>query len=235
MITLYGFGEAFGMVDASPFVLKIDAYLRMAGLEFERKSVISNLRTAPKGKLPYIVDDGKTIADSAFIIDYLNDKPGVTMSSALSPEQRAHAYLIAKSLDENFYWCLLYSRWISDQTWPLTKQALFGALPFPISHIAATVVRRNIRSAIYKQGMGRHSESEIQQIFINTLDSLSVLLGSKSYFMNDKPSVLDACVFGFLGQVILADVANDFSAIAMRYENLVAFCNQIQKRYYAQA
>jgi glutathione S-transferase len=83
--------------------------------------------------------------------------------------------------------------------------------------------------------MGRHSEAEIQQIFINILDSLSILLGSKSYFMNDKPSVLDACVFGFLGQVILADVANDFSAIAMRYEHLVAFCNQIQKRYYTGA
>jgi glutathione S-transferase len=150
MLTLYGFGEAFGMVDASPLVLKVDAYLRMAGLAFERKSVIANLRTAPKGKLPYIVGDGKTLADSALIIDYLNDQPGVIMSSALSPEQRAHAYLISKSLDENFYWCLLYSRWISDQSWPLTKQALFGALPFPISHIAATVVRRNIRSAVYK-------------------------------------------------------------------------------------
>ena len=82
MITLYGFNEAFGLVDASPFVLKVDVYLRMAGLEFERKSAISNLQHAPKGKLPYIVDGDKTIADSAFILDYLNARTDVTMSSA---------------------------------------------------------------------------------------------------------------------------------------------------------
>lgn len=235
MITLYGFGEAFGLVDASPFVLKVDVYLRMAGLEFERTSTTSNLRTAPKGKLPYIVEEGKTISDSAFILDYLNAKPGVTMSSDLSPEQRAQSYLIAKSLDENFYWCLLYSRWISDQTWPLTKQAFFGSLPFPMDRLVAALVRRNVRSAIFKQGLGRHSEPEIQQIFMYTLDSLSILLDSKTYFMNEAPSVLDACVFGFLAQFILADVVNDFNAIARRYENLHGYCRNIHERYYSQS
>ena len=235
MITLYGFGEGFGLVDASPFVLKIDVYLRIAGLEFERKSEIANLRTAPKGKLPYIVEGGKTIADSAFILDYLNSKPGVSLSSDLSPEQRAQAYLIAKSLDENMYWCLLYSRWIREQTWPLTRATFFGSLPFPMSRFVPFIVRRSVRSAIYKQGLGRHSDSEIQQIFIYSLDSLSVLLGNKSYFFNDKPSVLDVCVFGFLAQFILADIDNEFNDIARRYENLASFCRNIHKRYYSQA
>lgn len=234
MITLYGFGEGFGLVDASPFVLKIDVYLRIAGLEFERKSDIANLRNAPKGKLPYIVEGGKTIADSAFILDYLNSKPGVSLSSGLSPEQRAQAYLIAKSLDENLYWCLLYSRWIREQTWPLTRVTFFGSLPFPMRRVVPFIVRRSVRSAIYKQGLGRHSDSEIQQIFIYSLDSLSVLLGNKSYFFNDKPSVLDVCVFGFLAQFILADIDNDFNDIARRYENLASFCRNIHKRYYSQ-
>jgi glutathione S-transferase len=203
-------------------------------LEFERKSEIANLRTAPKGKLPYIVEGGKTIADSAFILDYLNSKPGVSLSSDLSPEQRAQAYLIAKSLDENMYWCLLYSRWIREQTWPLTRVTFFGSLPFPRSRFVPYIVRRSVRSAIYKQGLGRHSDSEIQQIFIYSLDSLSVLLGNKSYFFNDKPSVLDVCVFGFLAQFILADIDNDFNDIARRYENLASFCRNIYKRYYSQ-
>jgi glutathione S-transferase len=233
MITLYGFNEAFGLVDASPFVLKVDAYLRMAGLEFERKSAVANLRTAPKGKLPYIVENGQTIADSAFILDYLNAKPGVTMYADLCPEQRAQSYLIAKSLDENLYWCLLYSRWMRDQTWPLTKATFFGSLPFPLNKLVPVVVRRGVRSALLKQGMGRHSDTEIQQILVNTLDSLSILLGSKTYFMNDKPSVLDACVFGFLAEFILADIDNDFNAIARRYENLSAFCRQIHSRFYS--
>ncbi|MBQ0797253.1 glutathione S-transferase family protein [Zhongshania sp.] len=232
MITLYGFNEAFGLVDASPFVLKVDVYLRMAGLEFERKSAISNLQNAPKGKLPYIVDGDKTIADSAFILDYLNAKADVTMSSALSPEQRAQAYLIAKSLDENLYWCLLYSRWVCEDTWPQTKAAFFGSLPFPLNHGAAWWVRKNVRSTIYKQGMGRHSKDEVKQIFVYTMDSLSILLGTKPYFMNDKPSFLDACAFAFLAEFVLATIDNEFNTIAKRYENLTSYCQQIHARYY---
>ena len=232
MITLYGFSEAFGLADASPFVLKVDVYLRMAGLEFERKSAISNLRQAPKGKLPYIVEGDKVIADSAFILDYLNVKPNVVMSSALSPEQRAQAYLYAKSLDENLYWCLMYSRWISAETWPQIKQVFFGDLPFPLNHGMSWLVRKNVRAAIYKQGMGRHSEDEVKQIFVYTLDSLSTLLGTNAYFMNDKPSFLDACVYGFLAEFILATIDNEFNAIAKRYENLARYCRQIHQQYY---
>ncbi|MEA1888330.1 MAG: glutathione S-transferase family protein, partial [Pseudomonadota bacterium] len=62
MIKLYGFGNNFGVADASPFVLKVDAYMRMAGIQFENIPGLVNLRKAPKGKLPFIDDNGKIIA-----------------------------------------------------------------------------------------------------------------------------------------------------------------------------
>ena len=60
MITLYRFGPAwqeFGCV--SQFVLKVETYLRMTGIEYQVRNLgISYADAAPKGKLPFIEHDG---------------------------------------------------------------------------------------------------------------------------------------------------------------------------------
>jgi hypothetical protein len=60
MITLEGFGPAFGLPDPSPFVTKVEMLLKMAGLPYAVDT--TGFNKAPKGKLPYIVDDGEIVA-----------------------------------------------------------------------------------------------------------------------------------------------------------------------------
>ena len=74
MIKLHGFGPKLGLPDASPFVLKVDAYLRLADIPFESVSGIDNVRKAPKSKLPFITDGDQVISDSAFIVQHLQKK-----------------------------------------------------------------------------------------------------------------------------------------------------------------
>ena len=61
MITLYGFGPLFSLPDPSQFVMKAEVLLKMSGLPY--KIDLSGFRKAPKGKLPYINDDGERIAE----------------------------------------------------------------------------------------------------------------------------------------------------------------------------
>ena len=61
MITLYGFGPAFGLPDPSPFVMKAELLLKMSGLAYRIDT--SGFNKAPKGKLPYIDDDGAKVPD----------------------------------------------------------------------------------------------------------------------------------------------------------------------------
>jgi len=232
MIKLYGFGANFGVADPSPFVLKTDLYLRVAGIDFESVTSMSNLSKAPKGKLPFIEDDGQLISDSFFIRRHLKEKYGVDFDDHLSAEQRASAYLVSKALDEDLYWCLVYSRWIREDTWPLSKQAFFGALPFPLKQIIAAVSRRGVRSALNKQGLGRHSDEEIQQLYTQSIDSLAQLLGDKSYFFGAQMSSLDITAFAILANLILSEIDNPFARIARSHENLRHFCQRIQEKYY---
>ena len=232
MIKLYGFGANFGAADPSPFVLKVDLYMRMAGIEFETIADMSNLRKAPKGKLPFIDDEGLRLGDSFFIIDHLKTKYAVELDQHLSDEQQAVAHLVSKSLDEGLYWSLVYSRWICDDTWPTIRQAFFGKLPFPLKQLVPPLARRGVVSALKKQGLGNHSVDEIQKIMNRSLQSLSAMLGHKAYFFGDKPSSFDASAFAFLTNFILIEIDNPFNEIARGYPNLVSYCQRINSEFY---
>ena len=232
MIKLYSFGSNFGVADASPFVLKVDAYMRMAGIQFKNIASLENLRKAPKGKLPFIDDSGEIIADSQAIIAHFKQKSEQDLDKGLSDEQKAVCYLVTKSLDENFYFVLLYYRWFIDDNWIITKEAFFADLPFPLKYFVPGLIRKQVVKALKGQGISRHTNEEIQQILRSSLQSLSDLLGSRNYFFSDKPSSLDATAFAFLAQFILVDLDDQYNQIAREYETLVAYCDRINAEFY---
>lgn len=232
MIKLYSFGPGFGVPDPSPFVLKIDCYMRMAHIEFETIPDVGNLRKAPKGKLPFIDDGGITVADSQFIISYLQNKFPIDLDSSLSNEQKSIGYLLGKSLDENLYWCLVYSRWAKDDTWMHVKKTFFGSMPFPLKYMVPPLARKGVISALKKQGLGKHSEEEIKTIAQQTFQALSELLGDKPYFFGEHPCTFDATAFAFLSEFISVSLNNQFNDLARDYGNLVAYCNHIRAKYY---
>ena len=68
MITLYAFADAFG-VNPSPFCQKVNIALDLSGLDYTIE-VLADPRKAPKGKLPWLLDEGRSIADSEFIHEF---------------------------------------------------------------------------------------------------------------------------------------------------------------------
>ena len=61
MIKIHQFEPAFGLPNASPFCMKLETYLRMAGIPFALATPnMQDMRKAPKGKMPFIDDKGKS-------------------------------------------------------------------------------------------------------------------------------------------------------------------------------
>lgn len=230
MITLYKFGQLDDICDPSPFCVKVEAYCRLAGIPYTTKSGAEYLRTAPKGKLPYIEDNGKLIADSMFIINYLRKTYGDTLDEHLSTPEKAIAHAFTRMIDENLYWVVSHARWTLEHNWPTLKKMFFQNLPFPLNHLIAFSARRKVIAALYKQGLGRHSNAEILEIGTLDLTALSDLLSNKPYFFGDKPCSFDAVAYGILAQMILA---HSFTAPifdqAKTYENLVDFTRRFHK------
>jgi glutathione S-transferase len=232
LITLYQFGPNFGLPDPSPFCLKVDLYLRTAGLEFQTRSGFEHMRRAPKGKLPYIDDDGTIVPDSAFIIAHLKARYGDPLDGGLGAEQRAVAHAFTKMLDENFYWCVVYSRWIDPEGWPHARRAFFGGMPFPLRVVVPFIAQKGVRRSLHRQGLGRHAPEEILEIARRDLKALSDYLGGREYFLGEHMTTLDVAAFAFLAEVIVPEFDTGLSRLAKRHDNLVRFVEQIRTKYY---
>ncbi len=231
MITLHQFPPAFGLPNASPFCLKLELYLHMAGLPY-RNSYTLELHKTPKGKLPWIDDDGTAVADSGLIIDYLKRKYGDPLDAGLDPGLRALALAITRLIEEHLYWAVLYDRWITPQGWAMTRPAFFGTLPWPLRAIVPLVARRGIRAELQGHGMGRHSPEQIHALGMADIDALAVLLGEQDYFLGARVSSVDVIATAFLANILMVPLETPIKSAAAGHANLVAYCRRMATLYF---
>jgi glutathione S-transferase len=90
MLTLYSYPELFGVADNNGYGLKVFAFLKLAGVPFKHEHIF-DASAAPRGQLPYIVDDGETIGDSDAIIAHAIRKNRLTIDDGLTAAQRDRA------------------------------------------------------------------------------------------------------------------------------------------------
>lgn len=234
MINVYGFGATFGLPDPSPFVLKVITYLKFTNQPYQYFGGVQYLRESPRGKLPFIKDGDQVVSDSRLILEYLQSQYPSKLDQGLSEEQKASASLYAKALDECYYFCLIYSRWVMDDGWQQVCPAFFGGLPPVVRTIVPTVARRTVKKTLQLQGMGRLTHQELLDMAEQVLSSLSTLLGEKPYFFGRDPSSFDAVAYAYLAEVILVTLEGEFCDQAQRYANLVAYCERINNQFFAE-
>lgn len=230
MITLYSFGPFFGLPDASPFVLKAMMLLKLAGLPYVEDH--SGFSRAPKGKLPYIDDDGTIVADSTFIRFHIEKKYGVDFDAGLSPEQRAQGWAIEKMLEEHLYWMVVHARWMNDANFERGAAKFFDAVPALIRPLAKALVRRKIAKSLQAQGIGRHSEADIMELGTRDIEALSILLGDKPFLFGETPSGADAAAFAFVAEILVPENDTPLRAATAAKANLVAYRDRLLKAYF---
>jgi hypothetical protein len=144
MITLYAFGPQFDLPDPSPFVTKAEVLLKMAKLPYEIN--LKGFRKAPKGKLPYIKDDGELIADSTFIRRHLETRHKIDFDRGLSAEQKAIAWAFEKLAEDHLYWAIVDARWTIDANFDKGPRKFFEVVPAPVRSLVVPMIRRQVRS-----------------------------------------------------------------------------------------
>ena len=230
MIRLYQFPRAYGLPNASPFCMKLETWLRMTGLSYQ--ALPGDPRQAPKGKLPYIEDDGVKLGDSHLILDYLRAHYGVDPDAGLTPPQRALSTAVTRMLEEHFYWVMLHSRWIDPQGWAVTREVFFGALPRPLRDVVPLWVRHVLRRDLRGQGLGRHDLPEIQGMGIEDVEALAIFLGSRPYFLGDQPRTIDAVAHAFLAGTLAFPVEAPVKDAIGAHANLVDYVQRMNARFY---
>ncbi len=226
MITLFGFGPAFGLPDPSPFVMKTEVQLKMAGVPFRRER--GGPQASPKSKIPFIDDDGLRIADSTFIRWHLETAHGADLDRGLTVAQKAQAWAIERLLEDHLYWALLHARWLDDENFAKGPAHFFDGAPPAVRDDA----RARVKGALYAHGLGRHAPDEIAALAAQSLASLSGILGDNGYLMGPEPCGADATAFAMLAGILTPYFETPLRDVALSHRNLVSYSGRLMQHFY---
>ncbi len=232
MIKLFQYPTDWDLPNVSPFCMKMETYLRLAQLPYEKVTVLDP-RKAPKGKLPYIDDNGQIVADSGIIIDYLKSKYSDALDSRLTPVQKATGVVMRRMIEEHLYWIIIFSRWMDDAGWEKIKSLYFGELPQFMKAFVPELIRRQYIKVLYGQGVGRHHRDDVYQMGRDDVLAISTLLDDQSFMLGDEVSSLDATAYAFLANIIVPPIESPLKEYASSLPNLVAYCDRMKEKFSA--
>ena len=230
MIKLYTFGPYFGLPDASPFVMKAEMLLKLSSLAYETDT--RGFPKAPKGKLPYILDDGALIADSTLIRMHLEKKHGTDFDRGLSTREKGIAWSVEKMLEDHLYWLIVYWRWMIDENFDKGPRGFFNRAPALLRPLIVSMVRKKVRGNLHSHGIGRHTDAEKMELAARCVDALSQVLGDNRYLMGAQPCGADATVFAFIAGAMPKVFESPLRDKVERTPNLVAYHDRMMAEYF---
>jgi hypothetical protein len=223
MIALYSYPGLFGVADNNGYGLKVFAFLKLTGLPFTHQHIF-DASAAPRGQLPYIVDDGETIGDSDTIIEHLTRKYRLTIDDGLTAAQRdtSHGHAHARrpvlghvlfALEGRAVLASLLRCVAPGASEPDGSRAAKGArvqrsaLPLP-GYRPLRPARRLCARARGFAGVGEPHPMD-------------------AYLHGPTPTSIDAGIYGFIANIYFYAINTPLKAFVAAHPNLVRHCTAI--------
>ena len=227
MITLYSYPTLFGVADNNGYGLKVFAFLRLAGLQFTHEHIF-DASAAPRGQLPYLVDDGETIGDSEAIVAHLISKYRLSSDDVLGARERALSLLVTRMLDD-LYWVMSYSRWKDERYWPAFRDALMREHP-TLTLEGLQKAREFNFQRYHFQGIGRYAPEAAYARGLADLKALAELVPASGYVHGQRPTSVDAGIYGFIANIYFYAIDTPLKEFVLAQQNLVRHCTAIHER-----
>jgi glutathione S-transferase len=187
-----------GVESYSPYCLKAHRALRAAGLPYERRCAYrpdAHRAWNPTGQVPVLLIDAEPVADSTRILQRIDALTGV-FSHALTPDQRAEAWLWEEFADTAMGPHLASARWADDRNWPLTRDALFASAPWFVRKIIVPQLRKNMLRGLVARDLLRRGWPACWERYLALLDQLEARAPEQGFWIGDSLSVADIGLFG---------------------------------------
>ena len=224
MLTLFSYPELFGVADNNGYGLKVYAFLKLVDIPFVHEHIF-DASAAPRGQLPYVVDDGETIGDSETIIAHLVRKYGLTIDVNLTATQRTTNLLVTRMLDD-LYWVMSYSRWKDERYLPAFRDG-FMAQHAQIDEAGMNKAREYNAQRYHFQGIGRYPPDQAYARGLADLQVLADLIPAGGYVHGEKPTSIDAGIYGFIANIHFFPIPTPLKAFVTAHPNLVRYCEAI--------
>jgi glutathione S-transferase len=231
-LTVYGFASYGELPDMSPFVSKVEGYLRLAGVPYEKRA--GDVRKAPRGKLPYINHGGRKVTDSQRIIEYLAEQGVCDLDDWLGDDQRAELFALRSMVETDLYFVVLHFRWQLDAGWAHYREVIGGVLRdaglpgLLIGPILKSIRKSTVAQAL-GQGAGRRDTEENLAHARAIFQTLARFLERRDgpWWFGVKPSSADAILHAFVAAVIVPKMGLPIESLADPHPRLRAWFEHV--------
>ncbi|KAB8255711.1 hypothetical protein BDV32DRAFT_161667 [Aspergillus pseudonomiae] len=251
-LTLYRGLPGTGTYSWSPFVTKLEARLRFAGIPYRVET--GSLRNAPRGKVPYIsipaetlYEDGSTpappvvLGDSTMITKTFIEK-GLTkdFNAKLSGSQKLLDMGLMALLEDKLYWYNAHEKWVLN--YYTMRDVILAALPWPVRVVVGLLVYRKVTRTLTGQGTMLFSTEEIGSLRGEIWERINGALvearsrhgGQGPFWVSggEEPTEADATLFGFIVSGLVCYAAPDTQKVVRGYPAVVDYARRIHDKYF---
>ncbi|KAL4897175.1 hypothetical protein BDV59DRAFT_209522 [Aspergillus ambiguus] len=229
----------------SPYVVKLEARLRFAGISYDTRA--GSTQTAPKGKIPYMEiseDDAFTptsLGDSTLIIKHLTERNVLPdINAGLRPTNRAHDLALRALMEEKLYFYHARERWI--ENYYTMRDHILSSLPHPVKVVVGLLIYGKTTQMLHAQGTGRYTGDEFSSFRHEIWENINDLLGASKSGQKDnepfwvlagkEPTEADCTVFGFIVSVLVCTAAPNSRALLKEFPIILEYARRIHDRYF---
>lgn len=222
-------GTVKNIPNGSPFVVKLETWLRMVKINHEVVETMAMSRATRQ--IPYIFHKGKEITDSNLIIEYLEKEFGVDPSEGLNEQQLAISRAFTKMVDDSTFWTFVTHSAVFNPE--KMKQKIGLPLPKILRRLILNMFIKNICHTTKVIGIGRKSEGEVYHIGIEDIKAISSYLGDKNFMMGDRMTKVDCAIFGHLLIGVYNRAPSPFIEFAeAECLNIAPYMARVKERYW---
>lgn len=214
-------------------ILAVQAFLNMCNLEYTIEMRANAEHMSPSGRLPFIKANKFVIAEMDPIVAFVNTK-GITLTehqdAAQKADMRAYMSLVSNVLGN----AEMYLSWLDQVTYNEVTKPRYGSVyPWPLNHILTWQKKQQIYKKLAALGWTSKTLEEVYQEVEQCCMALNERLDNQQFFFNNKPTELDALVFGHLFSILTTPLPDTrLASIVRQHKNLVELCQTIDKEYF---
>lgn len=227
-ITVFHFAPAWGLPTSGPFALKLLGWLGLHGIPY-RGVVENNSRKGPRGKSPWAVIDGETVADSDRIIATLADRLGIADAEArLAPAQAGAAQAFATAYEERLHQVLEYELFVEPAGLAGLRALMRGQVPRLALAPLLALTRRHFARQLHARGIARHGRAEVAALAEREFTALARYLDDRRFIAGDAPGLSDLACYGQFAPMLRWPMKTPVAGRAKAQPRLAQWCDAVE-------
>ncbi|EAL68951.1 glutathione S-transferase domain-containing protein [Dictyostelium discoideum AX4] len=227
----------------SPFVLKVISILEYCNIRYEINTT-GDLGPNPRKTFPYIRYNDEFVYDSYFILEWISQQfkhvtpkmqQSIGSGGGSGEMDQAIDHITKRFIDQAFTYLSAYIRWVVPEYNEKIIPRLLSSIQNPIFRSFAHKAINQVSIQKYKTQVGNFSLDEVVSVFKSDLNSLSNLLGSKTFIFGDHLSMADISLFSTLAQIYYVPVDTPIRSILFENQNLLNYIQNVRSLIFSDA